>query len=285
MNTNNRTIGVWGYAVRDGGAKLLDKLFHKDFVPSDPSPYQFLFDHYLGKLDLPIKFLIAEYPYLSPEFIHDHSVVFNICHDKLDRSCIRLHFFSENLLPKEKEGEFDQVLREAVSNPKNRVQKCYLGFAVLRNFGSRRFVKVVLKRFPTSETSHVEVEDPIDANIKVYRMIPAKVLYPVNLLGFDLAVDSLAYRGQDKATGACATCALWFAFQRTSDLFGHPIPSPSQITAMATAKEAARPDNIFPSSITSGLHINQMASVIAQIPELQPLKFDLGEYEKCERRR
>ncbi len=287
MNTNNSTIGVWGYVVR-GKKLILNKLFpYKDLDPASRYAYQYLFEHYLGKPKPSVKLLIAEYPHLSTEFVRDHSMVFNICHEELDRSCIRIHFFSKNLLPKG--GDLVPVLREEVHNQnENKVQEYYLGFAVLRNFGSRRLVKVVLKRFPTSDTSRVSrgtyVKDPIDPKIKVYRVISAKVRYPVNLLGFDLYVDSLAYREQDKATGACATCALWSTFQKTSDLFDHRIPSPSQITAMATAHESARPDNI-PSSVQKGLHINQMASVIAQVPELQPLKFDFGEYEDESKRK
>jgi hypothetical protein len=102
--------------------------------------------------------------------------------------------------------------------------------------------------------------------LKVYpsenrRHYPVNREYKAHLLGFTLRVNSLAFQEQDAAVSACATSALWSVFQGTGKLFQHSIPSPVEITRIATNKVPS-PQRSFPNH---GLDIPQIASAINEV--------------------
>jgi hypothetical protein len=85
-------------------------------------------------------------------------------------------------------------------------------------------------------------------------------------------VRSLAFQQQDKAVAACATSALWAAFQASGKLFGHRIPSPAEITEMAT-RRVPLDTRTLPAS--SGLTPEQMADAIRAC-QLEPVLLGCG---------
>jgi hypothetical protein len=57
--------------------------------------------------------------------------------------------------------------------------------------------------------------------------------YVPYLNGIPLPIRSLAFEQQDSSVAACATVALWSAFQKTHELFGSQRPHPASITRAA----------------------------------------------------
>lgn len=87
----------------------------------------------------------------------------------------------------------------------------------------------------------------------------------MNLFGLRLSVTTIAFQEQDTVVAACATSALWAAFQGTGVLFHHGIPSPVEITRAATAYSDEE-TRTFPSV---GLSAAQMAQAIRSV-SLEP---------------
>jgi hypothetical protein len=82
------------------------------------------------------------------------------------------------------------------------------------------------------------------------------------LFGLLLKVDTLAFQEQDQVAAACATSALWSVFQGTGILFQHPIPSPVEITNIASAHSPLE-TRTLPNK--NGLNIAQMAHAIKSV--------------------
>jgi hypothetical protein len=93
------------------------------------------------------------------------------------------------------------------------------------------------------------------------RHFPTLSVNPANLLGLSLSVETLPFQEQDQVTAACATSALWSAFQATGRLFQHRLPSPVEITSSATSRMPLR-SRAFPN--TDGLTIEQTAHAIRE---------------------
>ena len=99
------------------------------------------------------------------------------------------------------------------------------------------------------------------------RNYPITRSYDASLFGIDLEVKkTLAFQEQDHVVAACATSALWSAFQGTGKLFQHAIPSPVEITAAAGVNPSTGSRN-FPND---GLTRGQMAQAVRSMG-LEPL--------------
>jgi hypothetical protein len=94
------------------------------------------------------------------------------------------------------------------------------------------------------------------------RRFPTVFANAANLFGLDLTIKTLPFQEQDKVTAACATSALWSAFQATGRLFHHRLPSPVEITSAATLRMPVR-TRVLPN--TNGLTIEQMAHAIREV--------------------
>jgi hypothetical protein len=92
------------------------------------------------------------------------------------------------------------------------------------------------------------------------RFYPCTKQYKVNLFGVPLELTSLAFQEQDTVLGACATVALWSAFQKVADLFGTPAPTPSVITRAAS--EIVHYGRPIPSH---GLNVLEICSAIRHV--------------------
>ena len=96
-------------------------------------------------------------------------------------------------------------------------------------------------------------------------------VYEANLIGIQLQVNTLAFQEQDKTIAACATSALWTIFHGTGMLFQHRIPSPVEITRVATDRFPR--ERSFPSD---GLDLLQAVDAVRSIG-LEPTNLDISD--------
>ncbi len=190
--------------------------------------------------------IITEYKYVDKDYLEDYQNYYVRCFKKYRRKCTRIHFF--NLIFNEKEFE-DLLINGSGNITLDQLNNSYLGFIIAKPLPSTIIGKTCLVPYPETEKG------------KNYRRLYIKREYKVNLFGLPLTVESLGFQEQDHVVAACATTALYTAFQGTSILFNHQVPTPSKITQIATNFNASF-DRILPSS---GLTHEQMAQAIKDI--------------------
>jgi len=193
--------------------------------------------------------IVVENEYTDRDFLEDFAAYYVRCFADYRRTCARLHFFS---LPFTHEDFASFLDGSGTSLTEESLRSGYLGFIVVKPLPETVIGRTCLRTYPTA----------IDA-----RHFPLIRRYEANLFGVQLSVETLAYQEQDRVAAACATSALWSAFQGTGRLFQHPIPSPVEITKAATAHSPIR-TRTFPNS--HGLTIEEMARAI-QYVGLEPL--------------
>lgn len=194
------------------------------------------------------KTILLEKHYIDHDYLEDYSGYYVKCFHRYRRRCTRIHFFSVEF----SEEDFLQAIEtntagKIIPHAAVRVPPPYLGFIVVRP----------LPKFVIGRTCLVPYSTDNDR-----RLFPTGHEYPVNLYGIDLKIPTVAFQEQDTVTAACATSALWSAFQVTGRRFQHRLPSPVQITKSATdhAPLRSRP---FPN--TDGLTLEQMAFAIRDV--------------------
>ncbi|HZY35462.1 MAG TPA: hypothetical protein VFE53_02370, partial [Mucilaginibacter sp.] len=129
----------------------------------------------------------------------------------------------------------------------------YLGNIVVKPLPQAMIGATLLKNYGSTDTER--------------RFFPCTREYAINLFGKQLKLQTMAFQEQDPAVGACATTALWSAFQKTSQLFQTPVPSPSAITRSARNSFVST-GRVFPNN---GLSYSQIGSAI----EAVGLEFEL----------
>ncbi|MFV2058767.1 MAG: hypothetical protein ACC707_20080, partial [Thiohalomonadales bacterium] len=174
--------------------------------------------------------IVVERNYIDRDYLEDYSAYYVRCFKKYERECTRLHFFknkfSENDLRDLLKGQGGE-LTSAVLN------RFYLGFVVIKPLPKTIVGRTCLKTYTD----------------KPRRKYPITRQYDANLFGIKLTVDkTLAFQEQDSVVAACATSALWSAFQGTGMLFHHKIPSPVEITKNASEYLFAEENRIFPNT-------------------------------------
>lgn len=200
------------------------------------------FKEYFQKLQT--KTVVVENDYVDRDFLEDFAGYYVRCFKNYKRYCTRLHFFNssfgdtdlQNLL----KGNPTSQLNEEI------LQNAYLGFVVVRPLPQTIIGRTCLKTYTDEGRRH----------------FPAIRNYETNLFGFKLNIETLAFQEQDKVVAACATSALWSAFQGTSVLFQHYIPSPVEITKIATTHPISEKRS-FPN--IDGLSAEQMAQAIRSL--------------------
>lgn len=205
---------------------------------------------YLGKylLDLGAKTIVIEEGYTDRDYLEDYAAYYVRCFDKYRSRCTRLHFFSlpftaasvENISVENTEGL-------KVSD----LQGNYLGFVVVKPLPRTFIGRTCLQTFQG----------------EARRFYGAIRTYEVHLFGLRLAVETLAYQEQDSVLAACATSALWSAFQATGRMFQHAILSPVEITRIAT-KNPVRAHREFPNSSLQPVQIGTAISSVGLEPEM-----------------
>jgi hypothetical protein len=203
--------------------------------------------YYLYKYlsDLNSKTIIIEKNYIDKNYLIDYTKYYARCFTDYPKKCKRVHFFNKRYT----EEAFISLINNMEDLPTSfdEFNESYLGFVVVRPLPETIIGKTVLKTY--------------DKHNKGYCFQCVRK-YNVNLFGLPLIVKkSLAFQEQDTVTAACATSALWSAFNKTHELFekGEP-PSPSEITDFALEYTyGSRP-------ITSkGLSLDQMCQAIHKV--------------------
>lgn len=172
------------------------------------------FQRYLQ--DLGCKTILVEYPYIDRDYLEDYCSYYARCFTGYDRQCVRLHFFDSQFGD---EDFFCLLKREDGKLTHEILKNSYLGFVVINPLPSTYIGRTCLKTFGD------------DGGRRSYL---ATRCYTVHLLGITLSIKSLAFQEQDSTVAACATSALWSAFHGSGILFQHSIPSPVEITKIAT---------------------------------------------------
>jgi hypothetical protein len=188
--------------------------------------------------DIGAKKFVVEDEYVDGDYLADYQSYYATCFQPISRYCKRLHFFSSDF----SETDFsDLVLRKVSSEKFKEFAESYLGFVVVRPLPDAVIGRTALCPYK---------DDP-------RRRFTALVRYDVHLFGLELSVESLAFQEQDSVLAACATVALWSAFQRTAEMFGTASPRPPIITE--TAERVTRAQRPIPST---GLTAEQICGAI-----------------------
>jgi hypothetical protein len=188
------------------------------------------------------KTIVAEYEYIDKDYIEDYAAYYVRSFHEYKRLCCRLHFFDLEF----KEENFKELLigTSGILTPAT-AQFGYLGFMVVKPLPQTVIGKTCLKTYyPEGHRYYPIIRD-----------------YSVNLFGIKLTVETLAYQEQDSIVAACASSAIWSAFQGTGVMFQHSIPSPVEITKAATI-HFPYSNRHFPNK---GLTPDQMAHAIRNV--------------------
>lgn len=216
------------------------------------------FDKYLQSKSLKVKTIVVEYNYIDRDYLEDFSAYYVRCFSDYERKCTRLHFFSYKFSLE----DFESFLNNYSKENHETLNEKYLGFIVIKPLPQTIFGRTCLKIYD-------ELDKPPDI-----RSYPTVREYEVNLCGYNLTVKSVAFQEQDHVVSACATSALWSAFQCTAKLFHHKILSPVEITKSAT-EHFPLSERTFPNT---GLNIEQMMHAVQKL-EIEPFVIDIEDDE------
>src|SRR2546426_772477 len=161
--------------------------------------------------------IVVEHDYTDGAYLDDYAHYYVKSFADYRRRCRRLHFFSRVFSKEELQ------VRLFGDDPERTLQGSYLGFIVARPLPQAIIGRTAIATYPD------------DGGRRHY---PVRLDYDANLFGTPLRINSLAFQEQDKVLAACATTALWSAFQKCADLFGTIAPSPAEITRLANTTES-----------------------------------------------
>jgi hypothetical protein len=191
-----------------------------------------------------VKTVVAEEQYVDHDYLEDFSAYYVKCFYPYKRYCARLHFFRDDF----SHDEFSDYLRGSTGRVSSSLLRAsYVGFIVVRPLPSSIIGRTCLVAYNTDSGR---------------RHFPTLSRTEANLFGLDLEVHTLPFQEQDQVTAACATSALWSAFQATARAFQHRLLSPVEITRSATIRMPLR-SRALPN--TDGLTIEQMAHAIREV--------------------
>ncbi len=174
-------------------------------------------EEYLGEFRATT--ILVENQYVDHDYLEDFARYYVKCFHKYPGVCTRVHFFTSSF-----DDEHIISLLTGTNGPLScdDLRQHYLGFLVVKPIPETFIGRTCLRTYPP------------DGGRRHY---PTKRKYSVHLFGLTLNVDSIAFQEQDKVVAACATSALWSAFQATGMLFHHSIPSPVEITQASTVAQ------------------------------------------------
>jgi len=186
------------------------------------------------------KTMVVENDYTDADYLDDFANYYVKSYVRYERHCRRLHFFS---IAFDEKGFLSEIVNRSAASEE--FLHSYLGFIVARPLPSAIIGRTVIQTYDSDGTR---------------RNYPTTKQYSAHLFGCELTVNSLAFQEQDTVLAACATVALWSAFQKTSALFETSASTPAQITRAATsAVYSSRP---LPSR---ALRLEQMARAVRAV--------------------
>ncbi len=195
--------------------------------------------------DVKAKTIVVEYDYVDHDYLEDYASYYVRCFRDYQRKCTRLHFFTAKFSP----TAFSNLLKKKqgyLTAKSLQERGCYLGFMVIRDLPQTVIGRTCVVTYPPNGGR---------------RNFPLVREYNSSLFGIPLRIESLAFQEQDRAVAACATSALWTAFQSTGKQFQHIIPAPVEITRVANEKFPLR----WRAMPSTGLSIEQMAGSIRSV--------------------
>jgi len=245
----------WSYTIDD----LLRFLAEHSRTPLEllqKKNHSRYFEEYFSQKGVNAKTVVVEYNYVDRDFLLDYAGYYARCFRKYSRHCARLHFFSIEF----SEQEFESVLMGNADQLLNQLKDkgSYLGFLVAKPIPYTVVGRTCLRTYEEAGTP---------------RSYPNKRTYDVNLFGIELSVSTLAFQEQDQVVSACATSALWSAFQATGKLFQHNIPPPIEITKFAYLVESELEPRAMPNR---GLSTRQIFHAIRAVG-LEPFRVNASE--------
>ncbi|CAA7619109.1 conserved hypothetical protein [Magnetospirillum sp. LM-5] len=206
---------------------------------------------YLSRLG--VRTVLVEKEYIDKHYLEDYVGYYARCFVDYGRKCARLHFFDSAFT----EADFAGMLKKKIADPPE-LRGHYAGF-------------IVVKPLPTTVIGRTCLKTCAEPEGEPH--FPANHAYSVNVFGYDLTVTSLAFQEQDSDVAACATSALWSAFQATGRRFQHEIPSPVSITRTASTAVRLR-NRTLPNH--DGLTAEQIADAIRAVG-LEPHAIRVGQ--------
>jgi hypothetical protein len=218
-------------------------------------------DYFVAYLNnkLKVKTIVYELDYVEKDYLGDYSHYYSRSFRPYSRHCIRLHFFTNKFVKE----EFESHLLEPEKEQKE-YQDAYAGFMVLRPLPLTVIGKTCL--IPPPETNETSGEP---SSYKDF--YPVVREYRIHLFNLNFRINSIAFKEQDGVLFACASVALYVAFQKTGKLFKHSRPTPATITRKASEVVVGNPSE-------GGLSPQQMAYVIQEQGILEPLMDEPKEF-------
>ena len=201
--------------------------------------------------DLNTKTIVLEKDYIDKDYLEDFAAYYVRSFNPYKRTCIRIHFFSKVF----NANQFNPILTNTSDID---LSNDYVGFIVIKPLPQTILGRTCLRTYP-------------NMGVRFYSFIRN---YKVNLFGLKLTVESIAYQEQDSVVAACASSAIWSAFQATGLLFQHSIPSPVEITKAATVFFPYA-NRHFPNK---GLNPEQMAHAIRNVG-LEPFLINADKFD------
>lgn len=199
--------------------------------------YKYFLNYLWNDVDgLRAQTILLEKDYTSASYLGDYINYYAHCYRPYLKQCRRVHFFKE---------KFDSNIFLQMLTDKSEYEKfwdSYLGYIVIKPLPKGVIGATLLKPYSKKDK----------------RFYTAKRKYSINLFGKTIFIESLPYQEQDGIVGSCASSALWFAFQKTRELFHSSVPNPSDITISA-GYDSFHTGKSFPSN---GLEITQICKAI-----------------------
>lgn len=192
-------------------------------------------------------FLIED-NYVDRDYLEDYTSFYARCHHPYARFCKRIHFFTKTDFYLTNELLKKVFTVGITQKEKECIQNTYIGFLILKPSKNEGYM--------IGRTCLTHYNDDSKRNRKYY----ATREYLANLYGIPLTVKSMAFQEQDQTVAACASIALWSAFNITGKKYQHRIPSPSEVTQLALSE--AFYGNGFPNE---GLTTEQMSIAVSKV--------------------
>ena len=197
--------------------------------------------------ELKATYFFVEKEYVDKDFIEDYAHYYSRCFTPYRKVCRRVHFFGAGFDPdRAKEKLWGRVGGKGIVEIQDALS-LYLGFIVFRPLPYTVYGRVCLRPLNLSDSG--ESRYPAIQNVTAH------------LMGVPLTIKTMPYQEQDTVVAACATSALWSAFQITGRKFIHCIPSPNHITSLATQGGSCT-TRAFPSG---GLFANEMGRAVHKV--------------------
>ncbi len=195
---------------------------------------------------LQAKLILVEKEYTSLSYLSDYMNYYATCYRGYAKQCRRVHFFGKVF----SSSDLVKMILSEDSDYRD-LWDSYLGYIVVKPLPEGIIGTTILSTYSD----------------KMNRFFTATREYHINLFGKSLKLLTLPYQEQDGIVGTCASSALWFAFQKTGELFKSKVPNPSDITISA-GYDSHHTGKTFPNSSLDITQINKAITAAGLVAEL-----------------